>query len=48
MNEFYKTNQDFKDYVDKYCAKHHIDKDEAFTHSLVISAYEYYKNNSLQ
>lgn len=33
--ELYKTSEDFKEYVDKYCACYKIDKEEAFKHQLL-------------
>lgn len=42
MREFYKTNADFKEYVDKYANKNHIPVDVALTHASVREAYEYY------
>lgn len=35
MNELYKNNKDFREYVDKYCAKHGVTVEEAFTHDIV-------------
>ena len=46
MREFYKTNQDFKEYVDKYAKKTRITPEEALKHSLVREAYEYYKHEA--
>ncbi len=42
MEEFYKKNKDFHDYVDKYAKKTGISVEEALTHSVVRAAYEYY------
>lgn len=33
--ELYNTNQDFKDYVDRYCNTYKVTVDEALTHALV-------------
>ena len=41
---FYKYNSDFKEYVDKYCAKNGIKKEEAFTHTLVMDYAKYLLN----
>lgn len=35
MEELYKTNKDFSEYVDKYCAKHKVTKEEAFSHLII-------------
>ena len=35
MNDLYETNDDFKEYVDKYCTKHRISPEVAFTHELL-------------
>ena len=43
MEEFYKSNADFKDYVDKYCIKTGCTVEEALEHALVKSVYEQYK-----
>ena len=32
----YNNNLEFKEYVDKYCAKHGIDVEEALTHKIVL------------
>lgn len=34
-NSLYKTNHDFKRYVDRYCTKHRCTVDEALKHVLV-------------
>ena len=46
MKELYDKNEDFKDYVDAYCKKHEISKEEAFTHKLVMNVGEYYFEKS--
>ena len=43
MKEFYNSNADFKDYVDKYCKKHGYTVEETLEHALVKDVYEYYK-----
>lgn len=43
MREFYETNQDFKEYVNRYAAQRKITVDEALTHALVREAYDYYR-----
>lgn len=46
MEDFYKTNVDFKEYVDKYARKNRITPEEALTHASVREAYEYYKHEA--
>lgn len=43
MIDLYKTNQDFRDYVDRYSKKHDISKYEAMSHKLVQGVAEYYR-----
>ena len=38
----YKWNKDFRDYVDKFAAKHEITVEEALTHAEVREAWRYY------
>lgn len=33
--KLYETNKDFREYVDKYCAKHKVTVEEALTHDIV-------------
>lgn len=43
MVVLYNSNNDFKNYVDKYCVKHNIDiPQEAMEHALIRDAYDYY------
>ena len=42
----YAENEDFKRYVDKYCAKTHISVERALQHNLVQMAGMYYKKQS--
>lgn len=44
MEELYKTNDAFHQYVDRYCVKHEIGLKTAFSHSVIINAAEYYKS----
>ena len=44
MRSFYENNEAFRNYVDQYCVKHDIDREAAFTHSVIRNAYEYYEN----
>ena len=39
----YETNQDFKEYVDRYSNKHKITVEEALTHALVQEVGKMYK-----
>ena len=43
MENEYKFNQKFREYVDKYCATRKISVEEALTHELVRQAYLYYR-----
>lgn len=43
----YETNQDFKEYVDRYCMKHKITVEEALTHELVKEVGLMYENNKI-
>lgn len=42
MNEFYNSNSDFKEYVDKYCLSRRVSVEEALTHELVRQVYLMY------
>lgn len=44
MLDFYNSNDEFKQFVDKYCIDRGITKEVAFTHALVIATAEYYKS----
>ena len=44
MRSFYENNEAIRNYVDRYCVKHEIDLETAFTHSVIRNAYEYYEN----
>lgn len=48
MKEFYNSNPDFKDYVDKYCKKHKCTVDEALKHALVQEVRKAYFENAKQ
>ena len=43
MKRFYETNQDFREYVDRYCAKHKITAEEAIEHQIVKEVGKAYK-----
>lgn len=43
VTEFYRTNKDFKEWVDKYAKKHRMLPENCFNHALVIETYLYYK-----
>lgn len=44
LEKMYQTNDAFRGYVDRYCVKHEIDAKTAFTHAMVKSIAEYYKD----
>lgn len=46
MEDFYKTNADFKEYVDKYAKKNCITPEEALNHASVRDAYDYYRDEA--
>ena len=41
--EFYNTNQDFRDYVDRYCNTYKVTVEEALTYVLVQEVEKMYK-----
>lgn len=42
--EFYGTNKDFREYVDKYCVKHKLTVGQALEHKLIGNvAQQYYE-----
>ena len=41
MDEFYATNEDFSEYVDRYCKKHEITVQEALKHKIVKHYFEW-------
>lgn len=41
MEELYRTNKDFKEYVDRYCRDYGLCVAEALKHRLVIEYAEY-------
>lgn len=43
MKEFYNSNPDFKDYIDKYCKQYKCTVEEALEHKLVKGVYEQYR-----
>lgn len=48
MKEFYKSNTDFKEYVDRYCKKHKCSIEEAMQHKIIECVYEQYKEKNLK
>ena len=42
--EFYKSDEDFRRYVDRYCNTYRVTKEEALTHTLVHEVMEHYKS----
>jgi hypothetical protein len=43
MKDLYNTNDAFRRYVDAYTKKHHITKEEALEHRMVIMVGEQYR-----
>lgn len=43
MNELYKSNKDFREYVDKFCTKHRTVPENAFKCVVVQEVYKAYK-----
>ena len=41
--DLYKSDPDFKEYVDKYCATRHVGIFEALMHKMVLIVGEFYK-----
>ncbi len=46
VHSLYAKNDDFRQYVDKYCVTQKIDKETALRHELVRQAAVYYKNKA--
>lgn len=42
MRKYYETIPDFKRYVDKYAAKHHLTVEEALEHAIVKNYLQHY------
>ena len=40
------STPDAKDYIEKYCIKHHVDYDTALTHSVIIEYLNYLKERN--
>lgn len=36
LNKLYEDNEDFKNYIDKFCKEYGISKEKAFTHKVII------------
>ena len=45
MKDFYNSNTDFKEYVERHCKKHKCTVEEALKHKIVEAVYEQYKEN---
>lgn len=43
MTELYKSNKDFKEYVDKFCTKHRTVPENAFKCAVVQEVYRSYR-----
>ena len=48
MKEFYNSNENFKEYIDKYCKKHKCTIEEALKHKIIEEVYEQYKETELK
>ena len=48
LKNFYNTNQDFREYVERYCWKHKCTVEEALTHAIVRAVEEDYRERSKQ
>lgn len=46
MREYYDTIPDFKEYVDKYAAKHYLTVDEALEHAVIKNYLQFYLYNN--
>lgn len=44
ISDFYSTNKDFKEYVDKFASKHNLSTEKALAFATVKMAYEYYED----
>lgn len=43
MKNFYESNSDFRDYVDRFCKTYEVSVDEALQHASVREAEKYYR-----
>lgn len=48
MKQFYNSNSDFRDYVEKYRKKHDLTVDEALQHASVREAEKYYREKEIE
>ena len=48
MKNFYESNSDFRDYVEKYRKKHDLSVDEALQHASVREAEKYYREKEIE
>ena len=46
MKDFYNSNTDFKEYVERYCKKHKCTVEEALKHKVVEDVCEHYKEHN--
>lgn len=44
IKDFYESNTDFRRYTDRYAAEFNLTTEQAFTHSVIRNAAEYYEN----
>lgn len=48
MKNFYESNSDFRDYVEKYRKKHDLTVDEALQNASVREAEKYYREKEIE
>ena len=48
MKQFYESNSDFRDYVEKYRKKHDLTVEEALQHAQVREAAKYYREKEIE
>ena len=48
MKNFYESNSNFRDYVEKYRKKHDLTVDEALQHASVREAEKYYREKEIE
>ena len=46
MKDFYNSNTDFQEYVERYCKKHKCTVEEALKHKVVEDVCEHYKEHN--
>lgn len=48
MQEFYESNRDFRDYVEKFRKDHNLTVEEALEHASVREAAKYYREKEIE